>query len=427
MVNAHIHGSVRMAGSTLDISETSRPLRALNLDGTTIGSDCNARNLTVRGQARMVGVTVRGHARFERSVFYNPGEDAIEARQMAVGGSFECQAMRAHGSTSLQGAQIAVRFDLRGARFANPGRHVRDGSTKPLLDMRASRIRRELLFGSDTPPCVLYGKLRLDRCIIGSTLDLHGVTLGAMVTRSEIALEATALQVQQLVLTPKSAPRGKVVLRHANCTSFADNAELYAATGSVELEDFRFESFVNPVQVTDDEQVNTRLEWLHTGLGGAYRPGPYDQLASVLRASGNDEHASTVLLRKQQQRFAALSRGYRLLRPIVWLWSTLQWVVVGYGYRPMRALGWLVLLLAAGTAWFSMAGPLHVINADDDLPWNPFLYTLDLLMPIIDFGNKGRWQVVGLSQWFATMLTAGGWILATTVAAGLTRMLRRHV
>jgi hypothetical protein len=54
------------------------------------------------------------------------------------------------------------------------------------------------------------------------------------------------------------------------------------------------------------------------------------------------------------------------------------------------------------------------------------LYTLDLLVPIVDFGHKNRWQISGPSQWISVLLIAAGWILATTVAAGVTRMLRRN-
>jgi hypothetical protein len=53
------------------------------------------------------------------------------------------------------------------------------------------------------------------------------------------------------------------------------------------------------------------------------------------------------------------------------------------------------------------------------------LYTVDLLVPIVDFGNKGRWYMHGLDKWVSTGFTAAGWILATTVATNTTRMLRR--
>jgi hypothetical protein len=50
------------------------------------------------------------------------------------------------------------------------------------------------------------------------------------------------------------------------------------------------------------------------------------------------------------------------------------------------------------------------------------IYTLDLLLPIIDLGQERAFQPVG---WLAYVLILAGWLLATTIAAGLTRSLRR--
>jgi hypothetical protein len=145
----------------------------------------------------------------------------------------------------------------------------------------------------------------------------------------------------------------------------------------------------------------------------------------MLRANGNEEHASTVLIDKQRWRYAALADGYRILGLPVLLWSWLQRWMVGYGYRPMRALLWLLVLLIAGSGWFSMQPTPVEANADDHLVWNPVLFTIDQLVPIVDFGHKNRWHLDGASQWITAGLIAAGWILATTVAAGITRMLRR--
>jgi hypothetical protein len=100
--------------------------------------------------------------------------------------------------------------------------------------------------------------------------------------------------------------------------------------------------------------------------------------------------------------------------------------MVGYGYRPMRALFWLITVLTAGTIWFaSRPVPLPVSQDDNHLIWSPPLYTLDQVVPIVDFGYANRWSFVGPSQWISAVLVAVGWVLATTVAAGLSRMLRR--
>jgi hypothetical protein len=54
------------------------------------------------------------------------------------------------------------------------------------------------------------------------------------------------------------------------------------------------------------------------------------------------------------------------------------------------------------------------------------IYTLDLLLPVIDFGQEHAFRPTGLWQWFAYALIASGWILATTVVAGITRTVTRQ-
>ncbi len=91
----------------------------------------------------------------------------------------------------------------------------------------------------------------------------------------------------------------------------------------------------------------------------------------------------------------------------------------------MRALAWLLLFGVAGSVWF-LGHPLTPINAEDNPVWNPVLYTVDQLVPIINLGHDVMWQAKDESQWITVGLIAVGWILATTVAAGLTRALRRE-
>jgi len=57
--------------------------------------------------------------------------------------------------------------------------------------------------------------------------------------------------------------------------------------------------------------------------------------------------------------------------------------------------------------------------------WNPALYALDLLLPVIDLGQDNAWREVGTGQWVASALILLGWMLATTAAAGASRLLRR--
>jgi len=64
---------------------------------------------------------------------------------------------------------------------------------------------------------------------------------------------------------------------------------------------------------------------------------------------------------------------------------------------------------------------------DGEAPhWNAVLYALDLLLPVISFGQDTAWDPAGGYQWIAAAMIMAGWVLATTVAAGATRLLRRQ-
>jgi hypothetical protein len=341
--------------------------------------------------------------------------------------------------------QIGANLDLRASRLSRPGRYTRDRSVKPCLDIRAGRIGRDVICASGSRAFSSAGEVRMVRASVGRQLLFAGAELGVAYGGTS-ALNLFGAQTQELALSLARPPEGRVTLRQMRCVSLGDNEAFWQAVGGIDLESFRYESLTKEIELTDDAAVVRRLQWLRNASGDVYGPGPYDQFAAMLRATGNDEHADTVLVEKQRRRYVALARGFQVLGPLVLVWSWLQRSMVGYGYRPARAFGWLALLLVVGTAWFAWY-PTHCVpvtvpggdpstfaqyrfcpitNQDDHLVWNPFLFTLDLLIPIVDFGNKNRWAIGGVSQWFAAGLIAAGWTLATTVAAGVTRALRRQ-
>lgn len=57
---------------------------------------------------------------------------------------------------------------------------------------------------------------------------------------------------------------------------------------------------------------------------------------------------------------------------------------------------------------------------------NAPIYTLDLLLPVIDFGQQNAFALTGVHQWLSYLLITVGWVLATTIAAGITRPLSRQ-
>ncbi|MFF0149151.1 hypothetical protein ATK36_3532 [Amycolatopsis sulphurea] len=441
MVNARIGGSLRLAGAEITVVRgTAAPFydRALHLDGSNIGGDIEATNLRVPvGQLRLADVTVGGNVLAWNSKFLHPERDAFSARRAKISGNLHLTDATVKGTLRLQGVQVGGSVNLFGTVLTEPS--VRNSSSFS-LDIRTARIGRDLVLTENKDrPFRAEGGVNLDGAQIARRVDLKGAQL-ASIEQHGIALDASDVTADEFILSPAEPPVGSVRLRRAHCGTLADNETIWAASDGVELDDFRYDALKNDIALDDDRALNRRISLLRKAMRG-YRPGPYDQLAATLRAAGNEEHASTVALRKQQFRYEALAKGFKIFGPGVRAWSWLQRSMVGYGFRPVRALGWLFTLLVLGSLWFGLgsddcvrdpgryavSGPRCLVNQQDTgLQWNPVIYTADLLVPIVDFGNKSRWYMHGADNWVATGFTASGWILATTVAAGVSRMLRRE-
>lgn len=83
------------------------------------------------------------------------------------------------------------------------------------------------------------------------------------------------------------------------------------------------------------------------------------------------------------------------------------------------------MLLACGALFFAVRPPV-LLEAGKAPPFNAVFYTLDLLIPITTFGQETAFAPHGAGQWLAYTLTAAGWVLATTVAAGVSRAVSRQ-
>ena len=58
-------------------------------------------------------------------------------------------------------------------------------------------------------------------------------------------------------------------------------------------------------------------------------------------------------------------------------------------------------------------------------PFQPFLYTLDLLLPVVSLHVRDAWIAHGAAQVWSVVFIVMGWILATAVVLSLTGLLKR--
>ncbi|SHE62302.1 translocation/assembly module TamB domain-containing protein [Streptoalloteichus hindustanus] len=432
--NANIGGYLRLSGACLGREEavaelvTSAVVQrvpvALVADGVRIGGDLEARSavaattgeerdeassggpLRAYGQVRLVDAHVRGSASLSGAHLTGPGIDVLFADRLHVGGTLFLRNIRASGSLRLQNAHVGSTVDCTGAQLDEPRRRP-DGTFKPSLDARVASIGKDLLCSYGF---LAAGGVRVRFAEVGKMASFTGAHLGS--AGNTVALNGYGLTAQQLVLRFSEPPQGRVVLTRAQVISLGDAAELWAATGGVAMEDFAYQAVVARPEV----DVRTRLSWLRRVLPD-YTPGPYEQLASVYRVNGDEERAEKVLIAKQQRRYAELGPAGRV-------WGFLQEWTVGYGYRPWLAVLWLALFWLGGALWFA-GHPMERLDDGQHPVWNPWLLSADTLLPIVNLGQDGMWQITGASQWITGVLTAVGWILASTAAAGATRVLKR--
>jgi hypothetical protein len=414
--NAAVGGYLRLSGARLSGAPGAEGGHGIALlaDGMDVGGDLEGRDngrgaLVCAGQIRMVDAHVRGSASLSGIELVDPGGYALLADRLRIGGEFYLRRLRCAGSVRLQNAEIGATLDCSGATLDRP-RLRPDGTARPSLDARAASVGKDLLC---TGGFTAAGGVRIRRMEARKSVQFVDATLGTPGEPDAVyALNAYGLETPELVLRPAGAPAGRVRLARAQVGTFADAEALWAAAGGVDLDDFAYRTLHDPRGI----DVRARLRMLEHALPD-FVPGPYEQLASAYRQGGDEELSEKVLLARQRRRYAEAGPAGRV-------WGALQHGTVGFGYRPWLAVGWLVLFAVAGGVWFMLHVPPPVDDGQHPV-FNPWLFTADTLLPIVNLGQDGFWRLEGASQWISSGLVAAGWILATTAAAGAARILKR--
>jgi hypothetical protein len=343
---------------------------------------------------------------------------AIAADGLNVAQDVEAELIEATGEISLRSARIGGRLSLRGSVLHNPyGRYA----------LNAARVQVEHTLylsagylgsgqSSGTPPngvrtrhFTCEGGLRLDDGRFGNAVIIHQARF--RLTGSQ-QLSLRRVQTPELRLTLDEPPTGTISLAGARVGNLTDAQTCWPETAGVDLTGFTYGS----LSPEGPFPLRERIAWLAAATP-EYSPEPYEHLAAALRVSGEDSDAREVLLAKQRRRRETLPLAGKL-------WGYLQDVTVGYGYRAGRAALWMAVLWAIGATFFR-AHPPPPLKAGEAPHWSAALYALDLLLPVIDLGQDSAWRPAGGEQWAAAVLVVLGWVLATTVAAGASRLLRR--
>lgn len=350
-----------------------------------------------RGQVVLSDARIGGNLDCTGGLFENEDEDALVARGVSVGRDILlCKPFTARGRVDLAGASVDGKIDFTGATLRHDGDAV-----------RCDRVQAGHAVTFDEAQ--VNGCVRMCDARISSEITFVGAVL-----RGSPSLKLKGTQVRgQLRLRFAERPAGAMDLRRVRAGSFADYERDWS-------DESRLDGFAYVALLDDSMELSKRLEWLRRR---PYVPQVYLQLAATYARSGHRDQAITVLVAKEEARRKQW-KGFPggLFRFLWWILRP----TVGYGYRPFLVLGWLGGLLVAGGVLFSLVGRFEPIRAGVNPAWyHSWLYTFDLLLPVVSLQHSELWMPLGAARWFSLAFTVLGWVLAICLVTGVGRLFKR--
>jgi hypothetical protein len=382
--------SINMDGSTLP---------GIEADGVQVAGDFGARDATIAGDIWLLPAQVKGTVEFDRSTVTG----TVYLQRAEVGGGVHLRGSQLERGIGLAGTRIGGNVNLVGARIGPAANGIAVAGAGVLVG--GAVLARDL---------VADGEVNFIGAQVTGSIAFQGSTLRCAAGYALLLIEA---QARLLTLRPSPDSAGTVSLRDARFGRLADDPVNWPRECPFEGDGLVYERLTRRSEDVVETSVQERLEWMAKYSTG-FSPGTYDQFAAALNRDGREQEARRVLLVRERLRHRAMGR-------LGSLWGAIQDAGIGFGYRPGRALLWLLVVVAASTSWFSYSGPLQAVKPDEAPTWDPFLYSVDVLVPLVDLGHDKAWDPVAVDKAVTLTVMAIGWVLATTVVAGAGRALRR--
>jgi hypothetical protein len=393
-----IGGNLELDGATL----TNPNGQALVADGLQVRGSLFCRDkFRAEGEVRLSGAHIGGSLDLNGATLIGTKGRALTAGGLTVGQSMTCgKRFNAEGELFLVGVQVGGNLELSSATLR---------SSNDALIGDALNVGNSMFF---TDEFSAQGKISLTSATIKNQLSFDTATFSFS---NGPALQLQELQAGSLVLRNVRQPAGEIDLTHANVDTLADEPASWPR--HIQLRGFVYDSLFERSRVS----VHQRLDLLNRDPNG-FAPQPYEQLASVYRRAGREQDARTVAIGKQRARRGNLSLPGRA-------WSQILGAVVGHGYRTWLAGVWLLGLIGIGAAVFASAHPNQMAlakKAGDPVPaFQAWIYSLDVLLPVVNLHQEEFWIPEGVARWWAWFSILAGWLLTSLVLAALTGILKR--
>lgn len=450
----HAEGGVRLPSATIGGNLDARGGTFKNLGGDALSADHMkvsgdvflGGGFRAEGAVRLPDATIGGSLNAEGGTFKNPNGNALNGGRIKVtGGVFLRNGFSAEGEVRLLGATIGGNLDAGGGTFKNPN--------KVALNADGIKVGGDI-FLSDK--FVADGTVRLNGSEIKGQLDVEDAWLDALILQSaHIAGPFFWRKIRKDSHPdfPNKEWKPYLDLTIAKVGSLIDQETSWPEKGRLILDGFGYDGIGGNAPI----DAKRRLKWL--GLQPdeiGFRPQPYEQLIAVLRRLGHEHQVAEVAIAKQKDLREHGDPGW-----LGWIQSGVLYHVVGYGYRPWRAFGWMAMLVLFGTLVFSVARlPAVGVMVPSDkeayesdqktektpLPryypkFNALVYSLDIILQgdigkmlsnglaanlPLDLGQKSHWRlsekqsgtlVYWIFEVYSLFQLFIGWVLLLVAAA----------
>jgi hypothetical protein len=455
---ARIEGKIDLSTASVD---TLLLLERCRIDGDVMLRDSSTRLVNLSG-TRVLGHVSADRLRSSAGVYlrdWKEPENDSPRTVTAKPSPFVCE-----GSIRLTAAVIEGDLDCNGARILNE----RPKKTTPKSgEDFALRCDRMKVAGSVfLERFKTRGPVRLLDAKVGANVVVDSATLsGTGDSRAALFADNARIEGSLVLRNWNVPPTGQISLRNASAGVLQLGAKdsTWPDERTVLAQGFRYGTLESNGQVS----LDLCEMWLGRLSVDPFTPQPFEKCAQVLRENGLADDAKRIgiqrrrVQRKLRKRPALTAR--RLPSWIANRWHAfvdvfLDWTI-GYGYRPGRSVAYLAGIALIGTILFGYAQLTDaMIPADNAVakayranpaslpPGYPPLvspvYSLDVLLPIIDFQQDSKWRpdraarmtwlgiqhvpigwIVIVWSWIQIAL---GWALSTLLVGSVTGLIRKE-
>ncbi|MGE3905423.1 MAG: hypothetical protein AB7F36_05675 [Reyranellaceae bacterium] len=453
-----------LAAALLALEQDGRRGRSVHLDGWRIDGSLALDDLELRRRVVFDGCEFA--APFSADCAHLAGLEfrnctlaaGLSAREARVEADLALLACKVTGAVALESIRIDGDFDCRRTVLRQGAAPTVETGDDEGNKRREQYRRDELvnLVGAHVAGRVRFdniscdGRLRLTNIRVGGDVDCWNAGFVANGDEENGLILTNAAVEEKIIITKlKVTPRTVLKFDYSRARLFQGDAdeESWPQTGRLGLEGFSFDfvAFMARRQTPDrpDNKVisaEVAIAWLER-LGPLFHRQPYMQIARVFRDQGYLNESIEVLIaqeegdrrRRTERLLLRLRDGGEARRTAAVLASATlavarclnPWRYMRYGYRPLNAVYVLAALFVIGAVLFgeghsrSLIVPARdsvylsdrydpAIGIKDPVVYpefNPWLYSLDTLVPVFQLGQEEHWQPNARTDFSGAIMT----------------------